>query len=186
MEHGKNRFFNICEAYQKMLGKSDSIGRDDRRYNAINESLKTINEDYDVDAYSIRTKEEIIDSGKFQRDSRGFTDDADNFSAEDMILFLENALPYDDMKYLEFGTNGSKMVVGGLVDLEPSVKIYHDITKIIDGTGWEFEWEDEGCFSITKSNSKHVNPYLYESVGESAGSARIMGNRRPDSNPTSD
>lgn len=44
MEHGKNRFFNICEAYQSMIGKIDSIGKDARRYNAINES-------YDVDAY---------------------------------------------------------------------------------------------------------------------------------------
>ena len=133
-------FFNTQQAYMKMIHES-------------------------VDVHSIRTKEEIIDSGKFQRDSRGLTDDADSFSAEDMILFLENALPYDDMEYLEFSTNGSNVVVGGFVDLEPAGKIQHDIAKIIDGTEWEFEWEDEGCFSIRKTDSKHVNPYLHESTG---------------------
>ena len=40
MEHGKNRFFNICEAYSKMLDKNDSISSDARRYRNINESLE--------------------------------------------------------------------------------------------------------------------------------------------------
>lgn len=39
MEIGKNRFFNICEAYNGMLGRSDSLSKDARRYKMINESL---------------------------------------------------------------------------------------------------------------------------------------------------
>ena len=39
METGKNRFFNICEAYQSMLGKSDSVARDARRYRMVNEGV---------------------------------------------------------------------------------------------------------------------------------------------------
>ena len=47
METGKNRFFNIYEAYQSMLGKSDSISSDVRRYKNINESY----DDFDNDDY---------------------------------------------------------------------------------------------------------------------------------------
>lgn len=40
MEYGKNRFFNICEAYQRQCkGKQDSIAIDARRYRSINESI---------------------------------------------------------------------------------------------------------------------------------------------------
>ena len=64
METGKNRFFNICEAYQSMLGKSDSVASDARRYKNINESFERTNKicestehNFNVDEYLKRVKD---------------------------------------------------------------------------------------------------------------------------------
>ena len=64
METGKNRFFNICEAYQSMLGRSDSVARDARRYKNINESFERTNKicestehNFNVDEYLKRVRD---------------------------------------------------------------------------------------------------------------------------------
>lgn len=120
METGKNRFFNICEAYQSMLGKSDSISSDARRYRMVSESseqsramhprAKDVSESYDVEAYENvyigRTDDyysEEEDDGVYSKPTWTWSEDANDkdFAKEGPVYKLTDDGKRDFFEWLD-------------------------------------------------------------------------------------
>lgn len=162
MEHGKNRFFNICEAYESMLGKRNSMTVDARRYNAINESLEGYSSQNIIDMWceAFKNKVCIIVGGY------GFLCYGDGLYGVLSMNFLDNSENYG-ARWIEEELSAVK-----IFDSISEAKIFlSEIPQMSDGKISE-EWKNKYFPGARIENVNEMKPIR---IGNAIGGKYEMG-----------